>query len=86
MHLHVVANPTLSKALVRDIPQAASCSSAPSAYLKNLYFDTLVYDVDTLDFLGRKVGAQHLLLGTAFLTCSAMGWQWKKPKRSIVQS
>ena len=38
----------------------------PSAYLKNLYFDTLVYDVETLDFLRRKVGADHLLLGTDF--------------------
>ena len=38
----------------------------PSAYLKNLYFDTLVYDVETLDFLRRKVGAEHLMLGTDF--------------------
>jgi aminocarboxymuconate-semialdehyde decarboxylase len=38
----------------------------PSAYVKNLYFDTLVYDVDTLDFLRKKVGADHLMLGTDF--------------------
>ena len=38
----------------------------PSAYFKNLYFDTLVYDVETLDFLRRKVGAEHLMLGTDF--------------------
>ena len=49
-----------------DRPNAPSCASAPSAYLKNLYFDTLVYDVETLDFLRRKVGAEHLLLGTDF--------------------
>lgn len=49
-----------------DRPIAPSCVSPPSAYLKNLYFDTLVYDVDTLDFLRRKVGAEHLLLGTDF--------------------
>jgi aminocarboxymuconate-semialdehyde decarboxylase len=49
-----------------DRPQAIRCSSAPSAYLKNLYFDTLVYDVDNLDFLRRKVGAERLLLGTDF--------------------
>jgi aminocarboxymuconate-semialdehyde decarboxylase len=42
------------------------CIYAPSAYLKNLYFDTLVYDVETLDFLRRKVGADHLMLGTDF--------------------
>jgi aminocarboxymuconate-semialdehyde decarboxylase len=38
----------------------------PSAYFKNLYFDTLVYDVETLDFLRNKVGAERLLLGTDF--------------------
>ena len=42
------------------------CASLPSAYLKNLYFDSLVYDVETLDFLRRKVGAEHLMLGTDF--------------------
>jgi len=26
----------------------------------------LVYDVETLDFLRRKVGAEHLMLGTDF--------------------
>jgi aminocarboxymuconate-semialdehyde decarboxylase len=41
-------------------------TAAPSAYLKNLYFDTLVYDLETLDFLRRKVGADHILLGTDF--------------------
>ena len=30
------------------------------------HFDTLVYDVGTLDFLRKKVGAEHLLLGTDF--------------------
>jgi aminocarboxymuconate-semialdehyde decarboxylase len=49
-----------------DRPNAPSCASAPSAYVKNLYFDTLVYDVETLDFLRRKVGAEHLMLGTDF--------------------
>ena len=34
-----------------DRPNAPRCTTAPSAYLKNLYFDTLVYDVETLDFL-----------------------------------
>jgi len=50
----------------KDRPQAVACSSLPSAYLKNLYFDTLVYDVESLDFLRKKVGADHLLLGTDF--------------------
>ena len=49
-----------------DRPNMAKCASLPSAYLKNLYFDTLVYDVETLDFLRRKVGSDHLMLGTDF--------------------
>jgi aminocarboxymuconate-semialdehyde decarboxylase len=49
-----------------DRPNAPKCKSAPNTYLKNLYFDTLVYDVETLDFLRRKVGADHLMLGTDF--------------------
>jgi aminocarboxymuconate-semialdehyde decarboxylase len=38
----------------------------PSAYFGNLYFDTLVYDLEFLEFLMRKVGAEHVLLGTDF--------------------
>jgi aminocarboxymuconate-semialdehyde decarboxylase len=34
--------------------------------MKNLYFDTLVYDVETLDFLRKTVGADHLMLSTDF--------------------
>jgi aminocarboxymuconate-semialdehyde decarboxylase len=49
-----------------DRPNAPRCTTAPSGYLKNLYFDTLVYDVETLDFLRRKVGAEHLMVGTDF--------------------
>jgi aminocarboxymuconate-semialdehyde decarboxylase len=49
-----------------DRPNAPKCKSMPSAYIKNLYFDTLVYDVETLDFLRRKVGVEHLMLGTDF--------------------
>jgi aminocarboxymuconate-semialdehyde decarboxylase len=44
----------------------AHAAKAPSAYLKNLYFDTLVYDVDTLEFLKAKVGADRLMLGTDY--------------------
>jgi aminocarboxymuconate-semialdehyde decarboxylase len=49
-----------------DRPNAPRCTMVPSAYLKNLYFDTLVLDVETLEFLRRKVGAEHLMLGTDF--------------------
>ena len=45
---------------------AGSTRRAPCAYLKTLYFNTLVYYAGTLDFLRRKVGAEHLLLGNDF--------------------
>jgi aminocarboxymuconate-semialdehyde decarboxylase len=51
---------------------AASGSSAvpakqpPSKYLKNLYFDNLVYRVETLEYLKRMVGADHIMVGTDY--------------------
>jgi aminocarboxymuconate-semialdehyde decarboxylase len=44
----------------------AQAALAPSAYLKNLFFDTLVYDIDTLMYLRQKVGNDHLMLGTDY--------------------
>ena len=44
----------------------ALAKQPPSAYLKNLYFDTLVYDVDTLEYLKAKVGTDKLMLGTDY--------------------
>lgn len=44
----------------------AQAARPPSAYLQNLYFDTLVYDVDTLEYLKAKVGADRLMLGTDY--------------------
>jgi aminocarboxymuconate-semialdehyde decarboxylase len=44
----------------------AQAKNPPSAYLKNLYFDTLVYDIDTLEYLKAKVGADKLVLGTDY--------------------
>ena len=66
--------------MIRDAPR---CTAAPSAYLKNLYFDTLVYDVETLEFLGTKVGADHLLLGTDFPYVLGTGCASIKSKRSL---
>jgi len=52
---------------VRSGSRAAQASSPPSAYLKkNLYFDALVYRVDTLDYLRRLVGSGRLMVGTDF--------------------
>ena len=44
----------------------AQATKPPSGYMKNLYFDTLVYDVDTLEYLKAKVGADRLMLGTDY--------------------
>ena len=44
----------------------AQAKNSPSGYLKNLYFDTLVYDVDTLEYLKAKVGTDKLMLGTDY--------------------
>lgn len=46
--------------------RAAEAAAPPSAYLKNLYFDTLVYRVETLDYLKGIAGADHLLVGTDY--------------------
>jgi aminocarboxymuconate-semialdehyde decarboxylase len=51
---------------VRPGAYDAEASSKPSAYLKNLYFDTLVYRVDTLDYLRRLAGSDHLMIGTDY--------------------
>ncbi len=47
-------------------PGEIEAKSPPSAYLQNLYFDTLVYRPETLDYLRRIAGADHLLLGTDY--------------------
>ncbi|MGH7770753.1 MAG: amidohydrolase family protein [Candidatus Binatia bacterium] len=51
---------------VRSGARAAQASFRPSAYLKNLYFDSMIYRVDTLDYLKRIVGADHILVGTDY--------------------
>lgn len=38
----------------------------PSKYLKNLYFDNLVYRVETLEYLKRIAGAEHIMVGTDY--------------------
>jgi aminocarboxymuconate-semialdehyde decarboxylase len=38
----------------------------PSRYLKNLYFDNLVYRVETVEYLKRMVGAHHVMVGTDY--------------------
>ena len=38
----------------------------PSTYLKNLYFDNLLYRVETIEYLKRMVGAEHIMVGTDY--------------------
>lgn len=51
---------------VRSGSRAAEASAPPSGYLKNLYFDTLVYRVETLEYLERMAGFEHLMVGTDY--------------------
>jgi aminocarboxymuconate-semialdehyde decarboxylase len=46
----------------RKIPAA----SRPSSYLRNLYFDNLIYRVETVDYLRRTVGTDHVMVGTDY--------------------
>jgi aminocarboxymuconate-semialdehyde decarboxylase len=46
----------------RPLPAA----QAPSKYLKNLYFDNLVYRIETVEYLKRMVGPEHIMVGTDY--------------------
>jgi aminocarboxymuconate-semialdehyde decarboxylase len=41
-------------------------SRAPSEYLRQLYFDTVVFDPEQIAFLVKRFGADHVLLGTDY--------------------
>ena len=41
-------------------------SSPPTSFLKNLYFDTMVFEPDQLKYLIDKWGADHIVLGTDY--------------------
>ena len=41
-------------------------SRPPSEYLKKLYFDTIVYQEPSLEYLMRYAGSDHVLLGTDY--------------------
>jgi aminocarboxymuconate-semialdehyde decarboxylase len=41
-------------------------SQPPSVYLCQLYYDTVVYTTDTLASLVKRVGSEHVLLGTDY--------------------
>ncbi|MBI3304305.1 MAG: amidohydrolase [Deltaproteobacteria bacterium] len=41
-------------------------SRPPSAYLRQLYYDTVIYTGESLAYLVRQVGSDHVLLGTDY--------------------
>jgi aminocarboxymuconate-semialdehyde decarboxylase len=52
---------------VTNMPDSVrNLSRAPSDYLHELYFDTCVYDVGTLDALVRRYGADHVVMGSDY--------------------
>jgi len=47
-------------------PEAHTCASAPSSYLKKIWFDSLDYQPEQLEYLIRRAGAASVVLGTDF--------------------
>jgi aminocarboxymuconate-semialdehyde decarboxylase len=47
-------------------PESADMRRAPGEYLKQLYFDTLVYEPESLRHLIEQVGASQLVVGTDY--------------------
>jgi aminocarboxymuconate-semialdehyde decarboxylase len=47
-------------------PEAHICKEPPSAYLKRLWFDTIVYDPDQLQRLIDFAGAERIVVGTDY--------------------
>jgi len=48
----------------RNRPQETpKITKEPSQYMRRFFYDTVVYNVDMLEFLARKVGADHIVLG-----------------------
>ena len=38
----------------------------PSAYLKNIYYDDMIYRLDTIKYLIGLAGADHIMVGTDY--------------------
>ncbi|HEU4340085.1 MAG TPA: amidohydrolase family protein [Candidatus Binatia bacterium] len=51
---------------VRYGARAAQAKKPPSAYLENLYYDNMIYRVDTIDYLRKLAGADHIMVGTDY--------------------
>jgi aminocarboxymuconate-semialdehyde decarboxylase len=51
---------------VRYGARAPQAQKPPSAYLKNIYYDNMIYRLDTIDYLRRLAGADHIMVGTDY--------------------
>jgi aminocarboxymuconate-semialdehyde decarboxylase len=51
---------------VRSGSRAAQAKKPPSGYLKNIYYDDMIYRVDALDYLRNLAGADHIMVGTDY--------------------
>ncbi len=51
---------------VRSGPRAVQAKNPPSGYLKNIYYDDMIYRLDTLNYLRNLAGADHIMVGTDY--------------------
>ena len=51
---------------VRAGARAAKAKMAPSSYLKNIYYDNMIYRLDTLKYLIGLGGIDHIMVGTDY--------------------
>jgi aminocarboxymuconate-semialdehyde decarboxylase len=47
-------------------PECQCCKRLPSEYLKEFYYDTVVFDADQVAYLIKKYGSDHVVLGTDY--------------------
>lgn len=47
-------------------PEARTCRDSPARYLNQIWFDSLVYSPEQLEFLVRRAGASQIVIGTDF--------------------
>jgi aminocarboxymuconate-semialdehyde decarboxylase len=47
-------------------PEAHTCRDAPGRYLNRIWFDSLVYSPEQLEFLVRRAGASQVVIGTDY--------------------
>jgi aminocarboxymuconate-semialdehyde decarboxylase len=47
-------------------PEAHTCAHAPSEYLRRIWFDSLVYTPESLEYLIRRAGTSQIVIGTDY--------------------